>query len=940
MGQKTIYAVANGNWDAANNWADNADGSGSTYTNPANGGGTTYLCDLNAKAITVNVAVNVDSIRTGVTNVGGTLVIPDDTSATITVATATTGIYSNYAGSLVTWTGITTASSLTINGDVQYASTSSSGMLPYGEKATLVINGKVTCSSSGYCCVGSSTGILTISNAGGQAVANTSSGRGVNHVSSGVCTITGDVAASGTVDGIAVRIQTTGATVTVTGTVTSSAGIGLVVGTGVTNPSVTLSGSCTRTAGGICIRVASGTFTWISSVSLSALAYIEQTGGTIALASESGALDMTISGHGTFALNSSSGTITTTSGANTASIVLSAATAHAAIVGGTDANREIITGASIPSAADTRYGVTRGWADGGTSATSGCGVAGGNGLLEIPNSGTPTGTQDATSDACVVSGKKYGSPQRTGSAAGGGYTYGDESQDKVLTTATGAGTYQPVAASAVQKGVAVGVSPAVGTLVGIVDSSGTQHDYGTCSSAQAWDVDGIIHTSGTAATSGIITSGGGYYATGLLIDANTYYATGWWNGASYVATPDFPDVGNVTTTDTVNGSTGTLDLSLYTLISGIVSASDVRKGVARYSGGSNGTLVGCIDTDGANQGWGILDDSGVYYAYGITDDDGVFHGTSGILDNLVNHYTSGTLDSSGNYNATGVIYGAGSYATEASRNSMTATATEILSGYSVTLLGSTTNGSATAEAHTANQVISTAGGSYDVSNVAAGNIRDTVSIGGVMGTFTHTSDYQAKTDSVLIAAISAAIIKDGEIITATSGGTHVDGTYDPITGNYTDPGKAWVVAGHDYTFAGVSQTAEYPTTATSQAAQLATDQAVVAGYLENIDGGVTILGQVGTGVNATTAQAAAAAALAAWGKTGFSLAATGLDSITATEPTAKPTTFPGWIMWLIQRFRRADKSSTQIKVLTEAGATVTTQTITAVGADETVGAPS
>lgn len=42
------------------------------------------------------------------------------------------------------------------------------------------------------------------------------------------------------------------------------------------------------------------------------------------------------------------------------------------------------------------------------------------GAIEMPNSGTPTGTQDATSDACVVSGKKYGSPQRTGSAAGGG----------------------------------------------------------------------------------------------------------------------------------------------------------------------------------------------------------------------------------------------------------------------------------------------------------------------------------------------------------------------------------------------------------------------------------------------------------------------------------------------------------------------------------------
>jgi hypothetical protein len=142
------------------------------------------------------------------------------------------------------------------------------------------------------------------------------------------------------------------------------------------------------------------------------------------------------------------------------------------------------------------------------------------------------------------------------------------------------GNYVDPADTDVRKGVSVGVSPRVGTLVGIVDSAGTQHDYGTCSSTQAWAIDGIIHTSGTAADSGIITSGGGYYATGILASANAYY--------SY-----------------------------------------------------------------------------------------------------------GTLSLAGAYNATGVIYGTGDYATEASRNNATATATEILTGYSVTLLGSTTNGSAT-----------------------------------------------------------------------------------------------------------------------------------------------------------------------------------------------------------------------------------------------------
>ena len=76
------------------------------------------------------------------------------------------------------------------------------------------------------------------------------------------------------------------------------------------------------------------------------------------------------------------------------------------------------------------------------------------------------------------------------------------------------------------------------------------------------------------------------------------------------------------------------------------------------------------------------------------------------------------------------------------------------------------------------------------------------------------------------------------------------------------------------------------------------------------------------------------------GLSGVSLAATGLDAITATEPTGKPTTFPGWIMWLVQRFRRADKTSTVITVKTEAGATVTTQAITSSGDNETLGPPS
>jgi len=87
--------------------------------------------------------------------------------------------------------------------------------------------------------------------------------------------------------------------------------------------------------------------------------------------------------------------------------------------------------------------------------------------------------------------------------------------------------------------------------------------------------------------------------------------------------------------------------------------------------------------------------------------------------------------------------------------------------------------------------------------------------------------------------------------------------------------------------------------------------------------------------------AAVGSAMVVSDKTGFSLASDGLDAITATEPTGKPTTFPGWIMWLIQRARSSSKSTTQILVKTEAGATVTTQAITDDGAGaETLGPPA
>lgn len=49
------------------------------------------------------------------------------------------------------------------------------------------------------------------------------------------------------------------------------------------------------------------------------------------------------------------------------------------------------------------------------------------------------------------------------------------------------------------------------------------------------------------------------------------------------------------------------------------------------------------------------------------------------------------------------------------------------------------------------------------------------------------------------------------------------GTYDPVTGNYTDPGKANVLTGNDYYFGGVLQTAEYSPDFPAAAAVLDSD---------------------------------------------------------------------------------------------------------------------
>jgi hypothetical protein len=121
--------------------------------------------------------------------------------------------------------------------------------------------------------------------------------------------------------------------------------------------------------------------------------------------------------------------------------------------------------------------------------------------------------------------------------------------------------------------------------------------------------------------------------------------------------------------------------------------------------------------------------AGTYHAPEVSEvQKGAVVGTTtgtlvGIVDSAGALHLYGCCTSGQAWAATGVIYGTGDYATEASRNYATAGATEILTSYAVTLLGVTTNGSATAEAHAANEVLKSAGGNYNDDNLSNANVR-------------------------------------------------------------------------------------------------------------------------------------------------------------------------------------------------------------------------
>lgn len=93
---------------------------------------------------------------------------------------------------------------------------------------------------------------------------------------------------------------------------------------------------------------------------------------------------------------------------------------------------------------------------------------------------------------------------------------------------------------------------------------------------------------------------------------------------------------------------------------------------------------------------------------------------------------------------------------------------------------------------------------------------------------------------------ASGILDAAGVYGGLTGVLDAEGVYHEAGDYYTDPDKAAVKVGSDYIFAGVAQTASYPTTETSKAEQLADDVDVVEAVEDKILVGTTVLGVAGT----------------------------------------------------------------------------------------------
>ena len=206
-------------------------------------------------------------------------------------------------------------------------------------------------------------------------------------------------------------------------------------------------------------------------------------------------------------------------------------------------------------------------------------------------------------------------------------------------------------------------------------------------------------------------------------------------------------------------------------------------------------------------------ESGDLYTYGsnvaahvltiATGNPGTYDATNLSVGNVIQDVTFGVgqTGTGANLLATHTTY----LSLEAGRNSKTAGAAQILTGYSVTIAGVATNGTAIAEAHTANQVLKSAGGNYNDDNLSVGNVRPVTFGLSQTGTLANL----AATDSAYVSLEATRNSKTAgadQILTGysvTIAGIVTSGTFNEAVRN-TDPGVENVIDGITYKILGVS----------------------------------------------------------------------------------------------------------------------------------------
>jgi hypothetical protein len=188
---------------------------------------------------------------------------------------------SNVAGSNTSVLDV--SGTVTLNSVVSYSGTATTGFITVGTGDNLSIVGPgagttaVLNSSAGYCIVGSGTGVLSVTNAGGTAVSCTWSGRGIRWGSSGTYTITGLVVSPSS--GYAVQLVSGNPTGTITGNLQSTL-TGRVID--MNSGSLTVYGDLLGP--GIDVFVTSGTVIWNSGTTRTIVsggsAIVQLAGGT------------------------------------------------------------------------------------------------------------------------------------------------------------------------------------------------------------------------------------------------------------------------------------------------------------------------------------------------------------------------------------------------------------------------------------------------------------------------------------------------------------------------------------------------------------------------------------------------------------------------------------------------------------------------------------